>query len=112
MAASPVRAAAGGFSAFYLNRCNRSGILLGGAPIGGYAQTGKWRIDARFNRANLAERVLTVARKREQIHITNMDALTFLAKHLPHGFRGLCPVIDSLHGAGLLPPPRLRNEFK
>ena len=73
------------FSAFYLNRCNRSGILLGGAPIGGYAQTGKWRIDARFNRENLAERVLTVARKRKQIHITNMDALTFLAKHLPHG---------------------------
>ena len=74
-----------GFSAFYLNRCNRSGVLLGGAPIGGYAQTGKWRIDARFNRENLAKRVLTIARKREQIHITNMDALAFLAKHLPHG---------------------------
>ena len=74
-----------GFSAFYLNRCNRSGVLLGAAPIGGYAQKGKWGIDARFPRENLAERVLAIARKREQIHITNMDALTFLAKHLPRG---------------------------
>ena len=76
-----------GFSAFYLNRCNRSGILSGGAPIGGYAQSGKWRIDARFNRENLAERVLTIARKREQILVTNMDAITFLVKHLPRGNR-------------------------
>ena len=74
-----------GFAAFYLNRCNRSGILLGAAPIGGYAQTGKWRIDARFYRENLAERILTIAKRREQIHITNMDAITFLAKHLPRG---------------------------
>ena len=74
-----------GFAAFYLNRCNRSGILLGAAPIGGYAQTGKWRIDARFYRENLAERVLAIAKKCEQIHITNMDAITFLDKHLPRG---------------------------
>ena len=74
-----------GFSAFYLNRCNRSGVLSGAAPIGGYGQTGKWRIDARFYRENLAERVLAVSRKREQIHITNMDAITFLVKHLPRG---------------------------
>ena len=74
-----------GFAAFYLNRCNRSGILLGAAPIGGYAQTGKWGIDARFNREGLAERILTRARNREKIHITNMDALTFLVKYLPRG---------------------------
>ena len=76
-----------GFSAFYLNRCNRSGIISGGAPIGGYTQTGKWRIDARFNRANLAERVITIATKREQIHVTNMDAVSFLVRHLPRGKR-------------------------
>ena len=74
-----------GFATFYLNRCNRSGILPGAAPIGGYAQTGKWGIGARFSRDNLAERVLMIARNREQIHITNMDALTFLVKHLPRG---------------------------
>ncbi|MDD4117086.1 MAG: DNA adenine methylase [Kiritimatiellae bacterium] len=75
-----------GFATFYLNRCNRSGVLLGAGPIGGYIQTGKWGIDARFNRENLAERVLTIARKRAQIHITNMDALNFLADKLPRGY--------------------------
>ena len=30
-----------GFSAFYMNRCNRSGVLNGG-PIGGYEQKGEW----------------------------------------------------------------------
>ena len=74
-----------GFSVFYLNRCNRSGVLSGGAPIGGYAQTGKWRIDARFYRESLAERALTIAKKRDQIYVTNMDAISFLAKHLPRG---------------------------
>ena len=74
-----------GFSVFYLNRCNRSGILAGGAPIGGYAQAGKWQIDARFYRESLAKRVLTIAKKREQIHVTNMDAISFLVKHLPRG---------------------------
>lgn len=75
-----------GFATFYLNRCNRSGVLCGAAPIGGYAQTGQWKIDARFGRKNLAERVIKVAQKREQIHITNMDAHKFLVKHLPRGY--------------------------
>ena len=74
-----------GFSVFYLNRCNRSGVLFGSAPVGGYEQTGKWRIDARFYRESLAERVLAIAKKREQIHVTNMDAISFLVKHLPRG---------------------------
>ena len=76
-----------GFATFYLNRCNRSGVLLGAAPIGGYAQTGKWRIDARFNRESLSERILAIATKRDHIHITNMDARTFLSTNLPHGHR-------------------------
>ncbi len=72
-----------GFSAFYLNRCNRSGIILGAAPIGGYAQNGKWRIDARFYRESLAERILAIGRRRDQIHVTNMDARDFLVERLP-----------------------------
>ncbi len=74
-----------GFAAFYLNRCNRSGVLLGAAPIGGYAQTGKWTIDARFNRENLAKRIFAISSYRKQIYVTNMDALAFLVKHLPRG---------------------------
>ena len=45
-----------GFATFYLNRCNRSGIIASGGPIGGLDQTGKWKIDARFNRSELAQR--------------------------------------------------------
>lgn len=74
-----------GFAAFYLNRCNRSGVLLGAAPVGGYTQAGKWKIDARFNRENLAKRIFSISRYRKQIHITNMDAIAFLVKHLPRG---------------------------
>ncbi len=71
-----------GFATFYLNRCNRSGIILGSAPIGGYAQSGKWMMNARFYRETLAERVLAIGRQRDQIHITNMDALDFLVTRL------------------------------
>ena len=46
-----------GFAAFYLNRTNRSGILNAGV-IGGKKQDGKWEMDARFNRDNLASRIL------------------------------------------------------
>ncbi len=67
-----------GFSTFYLNRCNRSGVLMGAAPIGGYKQFGKWRMNARFYRATLAERVRSIACLRESIHITGLDALDFM----------------------------------
>ena len=67
-----------GFSTFYLNRCNRSGVLFGSAPIGGYEQSGKWRMDARFYRATLAKRIRSIAEMRERIHISNLDALEFL----------------------------------
>ena len=74
-----------GFATFYLNRCNRSGVLFRAAPIGGREQSGKWRIDARFNRAALAERVVAIWQRRERIHVTNLDAREFLVHHLPRG---------------------------
>jgi D12 class N6 adenine-specific DNA methyltransferase len=37
-----------GFATFYLNRCNRSGIIASDGPIGGLDQRGKWKIDARL----------------------------------------------------------------
>ena len=72
-----------GFATFYLNRCNRSGVLAGAGPIGGYKQAGEWKLDARFNRENLAERVLELGKKRDQIDITCLDAYEFLKKNLP-----------------------------
>lgn len=67
------------FSAFLLNRTSRSGILRGG-PIGGRDQTGKYRLDARFNREGLANRIETLGSYRKRIHVTNIDALELIAQ--------------------------------
>ncbi len=72
-----------GFAAFYLNRCNRSGILKAG-PIGGRDQAGKWKIDARFNKEDLISRIQRIAVYTERIEIYNYDALEFLDKYLIH----------------------------
>jgi len=66
-----------GFSTFYLNRCNRSGIISGGV-IGGLAQSGLWKMDARFSRIELARRVEAIARRASQISLSQLDAEDFL----------------------------------
>lgn len=74
-----------GFAAFYMNRCNRSGVLKGAGPIGGYAQDGKWRLDVRFNREGLASRVHTLGLLKANIHVSCLDAIDFLKDCLPKG---------------------------
>ena len=72
-----------GFSTFFLNRTNRSGIIMGGV-IGGKNQTGKWKIDARFNKPALINRIKKIAEYKPRIQIANMDAIDFLKKELQH----------------------------
>ena len=67
-----------GFSTFFLNRCNRSGILTKAGPIGGIEQNGNYLIDARFNKKNLAERIKKIALRKTQITIFNLDTLMFI----------------------------------
>lgn len=67
------------FSTFFLNRTNRSGILKGGV-IGGKAQAGKWKLDARFTKPNLIQRIQLIASRKENIHLYNSDALDFLGR--------------------------------
>jgi DNA adenine methylase len=71
-----------GFAAFFLNRCNRSGILTNGGVIGGLTQQGKWKIDARYNRIELRRRIERIAAYAENIVVTNLDALYFLKTHV------------------------------
>ena len=66
-----------GFSFFFLNRTNRSGILNGGV-IGGRDQTGNWKIDARFNKSDLISRIEKIALLRSRIEVTNLDAVEFI----------------------------------
>ena len=67
------------FSAFYLNRCNRSGILYAG-PIGGQSQAGEWRLDARFNKKSLVKKIEKIALYSSRISIYNLDAIEFIQK--------------------------------
>jgi DNA adenine methylase len=66
-----------GFSTFFLNRTNRSGIIRAGI-IGGENQKGNWKIDARFNRKDLIKRIEKIALHKEQISVTNLDALSLV----------------------------------
>jgi DNA adenine methylase len=71
-----------GFSTFYLNRTNRSGIIRGGI-IGGKEQDGKWKIGARFNKTDLIRRIRKIARYRSRIVVSNLDAAVFLSQIRP-----------------------------
>lgn len=62
---------------FYLNRTNVSGVLKGGV-IGGQNQNGKYKIDARFNKIKLIEKIKLIYSKRNNIHFYNLDAIDFL----------------------------------
>lgn len=66
-----------GFSTFFLNRTNRSGIMNGGI-IGGLKQSGYYKIDARFNKKDLINRIKKISRHRQKIVLYNMDALQLL----------------------------------
>lgn len=66
-----------GFATFYLNRTNRSGALNGGV-IGGKNQTGRYKIDARFNKSGLAERVRLIGIHAKRIRLSNVDGLKII----------------------------------
>ena len=67
-----------GFSTFFLNRTNRSGILCKAGPIGGRDQTGNYKIDVRFNKQDLVKRIEKIASWRDQIEIHNAESIDFL----------------------------------
>lgn len=68
-----------GFATFYLNRTNRSGVLNGG-PIGGMDQTGNYKIDARFNRDALVERIRVIGMHSRKISVSNTDGIKVIKK--------------------------------
>lgn len=66
-----------GFSAFFLNRTNRSGILKGGV-IGGKKQDGIYRIDNRFKKLDLIKKIQLISDWAKNIFVTNQDASELL----------------------------------
>lgn len=71
-----------GFSTFFLNRTNRSGVINAGV-IGGKNQDGPWKIDARFTKAELCRRIEQIAFYRSRIRLYNLDAGALIASVLP-----------------------------
>lgn len=67
-----------GFATFFLNRTNRSGIIGSGGIIGGLQQHGNYKIDCRFNKIDLIEKIKKIHRFNNSIHLTNLDAIEFL----------------------------------
>lgn len=66
-----------GKATLYLNRTNRSGVLRGGV-IGGLSQEGKWKMDARFNRTELARKIRKIAALGSRISVRSDDAVELL----------------------------------
>ena len=70
------------FATFFLNRTNRSGIILGGV-IGGKEQAGEWKLGVRFNKSDLISRVERIALHRSKIRLYNLDAIDLIQEVLP-----------------------------
>jgi len=68
-----------GFATLFMNRTNRSGILKGGV-IGGLAQDGAYRLDARFKKDVIAQRIRKIAQHADRISVHGEDAIALLQK--------------------------------
>lgn len=69
-----------GFSTFFLNRTNRSGILKAGV-IGGLTQMGSYKIDARYNKEQLIKRIRLIAKYKNKFILHNEDAINLLRRY-------------------------------
>lgn len=68
-----------GFATLFVNRTNRSGILKGGV-IGGKAQTGTYKLDARFSKEMIATRLERIAINAGRISVYCEDAFLLLGR--------------------------------
>lgn len=66
-----------GFATFFLNRCNRSGILKAN-PIGGLRQLGNYQLDCRFNKTALITLLNKIHELRKCICVCNLEAIDFI----------------------------------
>lgn len=66
------------FSTFFLNRTNRSGVILKAGVIGGFEQSGKYKLDCRYNKEGLIQKINRIKKYRHRIHLYNLDAINFL----------------------------------
>lgn len=70
------------FATLFLNRTNRSGILNAG-PIGGYSQSGEWKLNVRFDKEALIAKITAIAKYRKNITVYNKDIISLLRNYAP-----------------------------
>jgi len=70
------------FATLFLNRTNRSGILNAG-PIGGYSKAGEWKLDVRFDKKAIIEKISLIAKHRHKIIVYNKDIISLLRNYAP-----------------------------
>jgi DNA adenine methylase len=71
-----------GFSTFFLNRTNRSGII-GGGIIGGKGQDGFYKLDARYKTAISIKKIEKIATYKNKVKLYNLDAIKLINKIIP-----------------------------
>ncbi|MCL1961496.1 MAG: DNA adenine methylase [Desulfovibrionaceae bacterium] len=62
-----------GFATLFLNRTNRSGIIDAGV-IGGKSQNGTYKLNCRFNKNELIEKIRRIKIYRDAVQLTQLDA--------------------------------------
>lgn len=67
------------FATLFLNRTNRSGIISAGV-IGGKAQDGTYKLDCRFNKEELTEKIFRIARYKDVVRVSCLDAKLCIAQ--------------------------------
>lgn len=68
-----------GFSTLFLNRTNRSGIIKAGV-IGGLEQSGSYKLDCRFDKKQIIDKIRLIASYKDSITIYNLDAEKLIDK--------------------------------
>lgn len=71
------------FATLFLNRTNHSGILNAG-PIGGYSQSGDWKLDVRFDKKSIISKITTIAERKSHITVYNKDIISLLRNYAGH----------------------------
>lgn len=68
------------FSALYLNRTNFSGVLHSG-PIGGMEQKSNYKIDCRFNKKDLIEKIISINKLSDCVDVYFGDAINLIKEN-------------------------------
>jgi DNA adenine methylase len=82
-----------GFATLFLNRTNRSGIIKAGV-IGGLNQDSEYKLDCRFNKADLIRKIQRIGGRREQIALSCLDAAEFVGGVVPTSHKNTLVNLD------------------